>query len=214
MKIVLRFGGMPPQKGPTGYIAHPYTTDMHKLIEIQKKSGIARCRTEQTRRKALEEYLRASKMTLKDYQDLEVRASTPFFRNKDGHIIIPSDRMYACLVNASAEAPSRIKIDGIRTKLYVSDFVTTKKEPDGTWERHAVVTNAQGKLSNQRGFRSNQYITNFEATGEIDHDPELVKPEAILALVDFAGRDIGCGASRKMAWGRFVRDGLPPKAVS
>ena len=67
---------------------------------------------------------------------------------------------------------------------------------------------------NQRGFRSNAYIRNFAAAGEILHDPELVRPEAIIALLTYAGREVGIGASRKMGWGRFAVTAAVPSSPS
>ena len=58
-------------------------------------------------------------------------------------------------------------------------------------------------LSNQRGLRTNSYIKNFAASGTIDFDPELVKPDSVKELLEYAGREIGIGSSRKMGYGRF-----------
>lgn len=187
-----------------GYIAEPYWPEMYKIIEIQKQSGMMRARSEANRRRALEEHLRGVGMTYGDYLQLEKDSKRPFYTNSTHEIIIPADRLLSCLVNACDVAPAKIRVPNVRSCLHPTDFHTGKLAPDGTWERFAVVTGAQGKLSNQRGFRASQYIREFDARGTIDFSTNLVSPEAVLALLTFAGREVGIGASRKMGWGRFA----------
>lgn len=189
-----------------GYIASPYWPEMYRLIEITKLSGANRIRSEKKRREALEEHLRSVGITFADYEALERASQRPFYtRNGGPEIIIPGDKILSCLVSASDEAPSKLRIDSIRTVIRASDFTTGKTAADGVWERFAVVKTGSGKtLSNQRGFRTNQYIKNFIAEGTLDYDPEMVKPAAVVALLEFAGRIKGIGASRKMGWGRFT----------
>jgi len=199
MKVELRFT-------EPGYIESPYWPEMYRMIEISKISGANRIRSDKKRRECLEEHLRSLGMTLADYEQLERDAARPFHtvNGTGSEIIIPADKILSCLVSASDEAPSKIRIDSIRTVMRPTDFHTGKTEPDGTWERFAVVKTGSGKtLSNQRGFRANPYILNFVASGSIEHDPQMVKPAAILDLLRFAGRVKGIGASRKMGWGRF-----------
>lgn len=191
-----------------GYIASPYWPEMYRLIEIQKTSGMNRARSEKKRRECLETTLTEMGMTLADYEKLSRLAHRPFHRNgggDDGEIIIPADRILSCMVNASDRAPSKLRIESIRSALVATDFRTGKTEPDGVWERFAVVNSGtSAKLSNQRGFRSDSYIEDFTATGEIDVDPGMVKPDSVLALMAYAGKYVGIGASRKMGWGRFT----------
>jgi hypothetical protein len=187
-----------------GYIAHPYTVEMYKLIELQKRSGMMRARSDKKRREALEKALKDAGMSFSDYEELKRLAERPFATDAGGEIIIAGARILDCLVNASDVAPSAAKMDNIRSRLKATDFRTGKSKPDGVWERFAVVRSATGKLSNQRGLRSNQYIENFTAEGEITFDPAMVQPKALRQLLEFAGREVGIGASRKMGWGRFT----------
>ena len=144
-------------------------------------------------------------MSLKDFETLEKAAKVPFYYNADGYIIIPTNSVFACLANANSEAPARLRIDNLRSALTMSDFVTTKKKEDGWWERFAVVKSGTGQtLSNQRGLRRNAYIKNFSATGTIEMDEKMVKPSDLMELLNFAGRVIGIGASRKQGYGRFI----------
>lgn len=188
-----------------GYIAHPYRVAMNRLIDIQKQSGVNRARSEKKRREALEAHLSSIGMTLADYQALEREANDPFFRNANGYIIIPQDKFMSALVNASLEAPSKLRIDNLRCAVGATTFTTTKREADGLWERFAVVKSGSGKqLSNQRGYRANPYIRDFTATGTLTVEESMVKPDAVLELLRWGGKNIGIGASRKMGWGRFT----------
>lgn len=191
-----------------GYIEHPYWPEMYKLIEIDKKSGVNRARTEANRRRALESYLTDAGLTLADYEALRAAAQRPFHTtgtNGTQRIVIPAEKILACLVNASDVAPAKLRIPNLRVAVRASAFVTDKSAPDGVWERFAVVTMGTGaKASNQRGHRANAFIADFTASGTLDVEPEMVDPQALLSLLTFAGRVVGIGASRTMGWGRFT----------
>jgi hypothetical protein len=188
-----------------GYIGHPYWPAQYKKIEIEKRSGVNRVRDDAKRRKALEQILAEHDMSFDDWLALCREAERPFHINGDGFIYIPSSNILAALVNAMAVAPAKLRIRSLRTALEVSDFVTPKKAPDGIWSRFTVVTLGTGaKASNQRGLRENAYIHDFDATGTLTVDTGMVEPQAIITLLEFCGRDVGIGASRKMGWGRFT----------
>ena len=58
--------------------------------------------------------------------------------------------------------------------------MTTKYEPDEKFERFVTVSSGTGmKLSNQRGFRSNEVITDFDAVGFLSIDPSHVSSERL-----------------------------------
>lgn len=186
------------------YIEHPYWPEMYQKIEIEKKSGVNRARTDANRRKALEAYLIEIGMTLPQYEVLCKTAEEPFHKDPQGRIIIPSDKVIAALVNGNDVAPRKSKIENLRIAVRSTDFVTNKTAPDGVWQRFAVVTTGGGmKASNQRGMRSNPYIENFTATGTIEVEESMVDPQALMNLLVFSGRVTGIGASRKMGYGRF-----------
>lgn len=197
MKITLNFT-------KPGYIASPYHVATFKLIEIQKLSGMMRTRSEKKRRESLEAHLRMNGMTLADYDKLVGEAKEPFHKDGGGKIVIPSGNVMSALVNANQEAPSRLRIGNLRAALKPSDLSTVKSKPDGVWERFVVIKSGTMKLSNQRSLRSDSYIEDFKAVGTIEHDPEKVDPKSIVDLLEYCGREIGIGASRKMGWGRFT----------
>lgn len=193
-----------------GYIAHPYWPEMAKLIDIQKSSGVNRAKSDKNRREALEQYLKSKNLTLADYHKLEKQAAEPFYR-ADGpasEIIIPVNHVQSFLVAANDEARSRTRCcepDQVRSRFTVSAWSTGKKKSDGAWERFVTVTAGTGaKLSNQRGFRSNEFISDFTATGTITFSPDFVSIEALRSLIIWGGENVGIGACRKMGWGRFV----------
>jgi hypothetical protein len=190
-----------------GYIADPYWPEREKVINILKESGANRVRSQDRRAKALDDYLRAKSMTLEDLRQLEALAERPFYMNST-HIIIPAHQVHGCLAEAAALCSSSIRIarqEQIRTVLQSSDWETGKAEADGIWERFVVVKSGTGKtLTNQRALRANPYIEDFDATGTLT---TLMEKDGLRKLRDFiewAGREIGMGASRKMGWGRFA----------
>ena len=201
-----------------GYIAEPYWPEREKVIEIQKKSGMNRTRSDRARQNALESYLKANQINQEQYDELVRLADRPFYtvdatHTKDhynGHrpeeIVLSAHQIYGCLAQGSALCPSSMRIStaaNIRTVLKVSEFYTGKDTADGIWERFVVVTGAGAKLSNQRALRSSPFIKNFTARGELS----LINPEmerSAKNFIEWCGREVGLGASRKMGWGRFT----------
>ncbi|HZP39849.1 MAG TPA: hypothetical protein VFE48_25535 [Methylomirabilota bacterium] len=191
-----------------GYVEDPYWPERHQLVDLEKRSGVNRARTQANRRRALQAQLEEQGMTLEDCEALRVVAARPFHTDAQGRIVIPAEKMLACLVNACDIAPAKLRVSNLRTALTVSDFVTDRTKPDGVWERFVKVTLGTGaKASHQKGLRRNEYLRNFTAVGTIRVEPDMVEPKAVLALLAFAGRAVGVGASRKMGWGRFAVDG-------
>jgi hypothetical protein len=189
------------------YVGSPYWPEMNQLIDVQKKSGLNRAKSDANRRKSLEEYLRANGMTLADYERLQADARRPFHTDQRGEIIIPSGRFMAFLVAANSEARAAFKAcdpSQVHARIDATDFATGKTEADGVWMRFAVVTLGTGaKASNQRGLRMDPYIENFTAKGLITFDEETVDPPTLKNLITWGGQFVGIGASRKMGKGRF-----------
>lgn len=191
----------------TPYVAHPYWPEMYEVIEITKKSGMNRAKSDANRRKALEEYLRANDLTLGDYERLVEASKRPFHTDADGGIIIPRESVMAFLVAANDEARAAFRAcppEQVWSRIIASNFSTGRSRPDGIWRRFATVTLGTGaKASNQRGLRENAYIENFTARGTLSFDEQTVDPEALRNLISWGGQFVGIGASRKMGRGRF-----------
>lgn len=189
------------------FVAHPYWPEMYEMIEITKKSGMNRAKSDANRRKALEEYLRANQMTLADFDRLKAASERPFHTDAAGGIIIPRDSVMAFLVAANDEARAAFRAcppDQVWTRMDASPLATGKSAPDGIWRRFATVTLGTGaKASNQRGLRENAYIEHFTATGTLRFDEQTVDPAALENLIRWGGQFVGIGASRKMGRGRF-----------
>ena len=96
----------------TSYIADPYWPEMNQVIEIQKKSGLAAKKSDDTRDAALKAYLSKIEMTQDQYDEL-VRLSQRPWHLLDGegsNIVIPRHQMSGCLVQATLSAPSGAKV--------------------------------------------------------------------------------------------------------
>jgi hypothetical protein len=204
----------------TPYVGHPYWPEMYEVIEITKKSGLNRAKSDANRRKALEEYLRANGLTLADFERLDQLSRRPFHTAPDGEIIIPADRILSFLVAANSEARAANRAtppEQVRSRIAATDFHTGKYQPDGVWKRFATVNLGTGaRASNQRGLRENPYIEDFEATGALRFDEQTVDPKALIRLIEWAGEFVGIGASRKMGKGRFrlARAEIRPEALA
>lgn len=208
------------------YVAHPYRPEMERLINIVKESGMSRARSTANRRKALEEHLRSEGMSLADYDRLEAAANRPWDTDPDGRIVIPRLNVVSMLVatcDTIRAAQRPCPPDMVRTVLRPTEWATDVT-PDAalTWTRFAVVTSGTGaKLSNQRGMRTNEYVgaappegdatKPVTATGSVDVNPDMVRPEVLANALSWAGEWVGIGASRKMGWGRFTLAGFDPQ---
>lgn len=192
----------------TPYVAHPYWPEMYEVIEITKKSGMNRAKSDANRRKALEEYLRANGMTLAGFEALEARSRRPFHTDAAGAIVIPVESVMAFLVAANDTARAAFKAcapDQVWSRIAATAFVTDRTEPDGVWRRFATVNLGTGaRASNQRGLRENAFIENFTARGQLAFDEQLVDPVSLRNLIAWGGQFVGIGASRKMGKGRFL----------
>jgi hypothetical protein len=200
-----------------GYIAHPYWPELEKAINIEKESGTRRARSEEKRVKALRDYLTSHNMTMEDYLALKQKAERPFYTvattlgTVNGHqldeIVIPSHQLYGALAQACDLASSSLRIaktEQLRTVLTVDDIFTGKDKADGVWDRFVVVKAGAGqKLSNQRALRSNAYLGPFTADWGVSFSEEILNVNKVKDFLQYAGREIGVGASRKLGWGRF-----------
>ena len=200
------------------YISEPYWPERAQLIDIDKQSGVSRARSEASRVKALDAHLKKLGMTLDDLERLKAQAERPFWTVADlpqqqinGHdiseIIIPGELWLACFAHGCDVAPAAVRIakpENVRSVIQVDVVYTGRLGPDGTWTR-AVVPKKDGKaLSNQRGMRTSFYIANVEAAIVIHYSETVVTEKRLRDFVEYVGREVGIGASRKMNCGRFT----------
>lgn len=182
------------------YIADPYWPERNTVIDIQKKSGMSRARSDDKRAQALSSYLKKEGITMEEYQRLCETADRKWYRlNPDDQtteIVIPRHQFSSALVQAVASAPagSRFPADDLRSKLRLGTFRTGKFKHDCTFERYI-----KPKESGQRRFQSNEVIKDFDATGTLQ---TIYDEDAVKHLMDHACFFVGIGAARKMGYGR------------
>lgn len=135
------------------YIAEPYWPEMADVIDVQKRSGMNKKQTDDTREKALLAYLRAIGMTLEQYLALEKLAHRPWYRkdNEDSKspIMIPRHHISGCLVQACKTAPRGAKVDpeNLRSLIVLSDLLTERVTEDETFRRYVRPTKDGKPLS-------------------------------------------------------------------
>lgn len=206
------------------YIAHPYWEETERVVNIMKKSGLTRAKSDQAREKALRDYLSSIGMTAEEYERLSAKAALEWHFDDQGRIIIPRHQMSGCLVQTlvSMSSSHRPFKDGgvLRSLCQISDFVTPRTKADDTWVRFVRPTKDGKPLSNQRSERRNQVIRKFTATGTLSFDPAEIATDAqeaedkVRRMLEYGGHYVGLGASRKMGHGRFKVLTFTPAAAA
>jgi len=191
------------------YIAHPFWPSRNLCIEIEKKSGVNRQKSEDKRVAALKAECGKHGITYERYLELRVEAAEQWYRNAAGKIIIPRHQFAGALVQTIAGAPKVLRgpfdKDNFRAFCQLGDFVTDREKADGTFSRFVKLEG-----SNQRSFQENDYIGQyldkgepFTAEGYVTF-PEARMEEPIKALFAKSVESTGVGAARKMGFGRGV----------
>ncbi|QDU81572.1 hypothetical protein Pla110_33140 [Polystyrenella longa] len=186
------------------YIAKPFWPETSDVIDIEKKSGLNRCRTESTRETALKSYLKKEHMTLEDYQELKIKAKREWHRldndNNESPIVIPRHHLAGCLVETVSTTPAAVrgkfKTNSFRHHVRITDFLTEKTKADGVFDRYVKL-----ETSNQRNRQRDSFIENVVATGTIQI-LDQVNEESLKHLFAHALSETGIGSSRKMGYGR------------
>lgn len=191
------------------YIAHPFWPARNRVIEIEKKSGVNRQKSEEKRAAAIKAECERQGFTIEDYARFKGEAAEQWYRwpqERGATIIIPRHQIAGGIVQAIGSAPKALRgpfdRDNFRALVQIGDFATDRNESSGTFGRFVKLEG-----SNQRSWQENEYIGEyldvghpFSAKGVISceekHD-EIVKRlfTAVLEL-------IGIGAARKMGFGR------------
>jgi len=193
------------------YIAHPFWPSRNLCIEIEKKSGVNRQKSEDKRRAALEAECSKRGMTFADYLTAREQAAEQWYRrNGPGSpIMIPRHQLAGAFVQTIGGAPKALRgmfdRDNFRAYVQIGDFDTQRTEPDGVFARFVKL-----ESSNQRSWQENEYIGRyldqgepFTAEGLLSIAEEKSVP-TVKALLEAAVRDKGIGAARKMGFGRGV----------
>lgn len=195
----------------TNYIAHPYWPARNLCIDIEKKSGINRQKSDEKRKAALEAECQKRGMTMADYHAAQVQAAEPWYRSNgsESAIVIPRHQIAGAIVQVISSAPKALRggfdRDNFRALVQISDFVTERTGSDGKFERFVKLEG-----SNQRSWQVNDFLGEYLDNGE----PFLAKGtvaagdakalETVKMLFDKAVGEVGIGASRKMGFGRGI----------
>jgi len=191
------------------YIAHPYWPARNKCIEIEKKSGVNRQKSDEKRVAALKAECTRQGVTYEAYLDLRVQAAEQWYRcdGPGSAIVIPRHQLAGAIVQAIGGAPKALRgafdRDNFRALVQIGDFATDRLEASGVFARFVKLEG-----SNQRSFQENEYLGRyldhgepFAATGVIAvGDRKAVA--TVKALLTAAVEMIGVGAARKMGFGR------------
>lgn len=191
------------------YIAHPFWPETNLCIDIEKKSGVNRQKSEDKRKAALEAECGKREMTYADYLAAKVKATEQWYKNEHNQIFIPRHQVAGALVQTIGTSPKALRgeftKDDFRCAVQISDFVTDRTKSDGTFTRFVKLEG-----SNQRSLQSNDYIgiyldkgTQVLACGTISLVSEDVKTQVtVKGLFNAMVTRIGLGAARKMGFGR------------
>lgn len=191
------------------YIAHPFWPARNACIEIEKKSGVNRQKSEEKRIAALKAECSRQGCTYEQYLEFRKQAAEQWYRNSDGTIYIPRHQIAGGLVQTIGTAPKALRgqfdRDNFRALVQISDFATDREKADGVFSRFVKLEG-----SNQRSWQENEYLGQyletgepFEARGTIAVIDEKAR-DTVKALITATVEMVGIGAARKMGFGRGV----------
>jgi hypothetical protein len=190
----------------TNYIAHPFWPARNRVIEIEKRSGCNRQRSDDKRAAAIKAECAKQGLTYDQYLQFVEQAKDQWYRH-NGQIIIPRHQIAGALVQTVAGSPKALRgsfdRDNFRAMVQIGDFLTDRKLCDGVFARFVKLEG-----SNQRNFQENEYIgiyldkgEPFLASGKIDF-ADAKSEKTIKAILNAAVETIGIGAARIMGFGR------------
>jgi hypothetical protein len=193
----------------TNYIAHPFWPAKNACIEIEKKSGVNRQRSDEKRLAALKAECSKQGTTYEKYLEMKASSEEQWYRLSEGCIYIPRHQLAGAFVQAVGNAPKALRgafdKDNFRALVQIGDFNTNKKEADGVFTRFVKLDG-----SNQRSLQSNEYLgvyldtgEPFEASGMISV-ADVKTAETAKAVIAHSIEFIGVGAARKMGFGRGI----------
>ena len=191
----------------TNYIAHPFWPARNTCIEIEKKSGVNRQKSEEKRVAALKAECTKQGITYERYLELREEAKDQWYRDASRTIFIPRHQLAGALVQTIGTAPKALRgifdRDNFRALIQIGDFTTNRTEADGTFSRFVKLEG-----SNQRSWQENDFIgvyldkgKPFTATGVIAV-PDPKQFDTVKAVLTTAIENTGVGAARKMGFGR------------
>lgn len=95
------------------YASEIYWPELCDKIDIEKKSGMNRQKSEEKRDQALSAYLQREGITADEYETICQKAMRPFRRVNDddqkSEIVIPENHISACLVQTIRTTPKSVR---------------------------------------------------------------------------------------------------------
>lgn len=193
----------------TNYIAHPFWPETNACIEIEKKSGVNRQKSEEKRIQALKAECDKQGVTYERYLEMKQLSKRPFYRSEDSRIYLPMHQISGALVQTIGGAPKALRgpftKDNFRALVQIGHFQTEVTEATGIFSRFVKLEN-----TNQRSWQENPYIGQYLDKGEpflaegdiciVNGDDKL--EQTVKSLFVHTFKEIGLGASRKMGFGR------------
>jgi hypothetical protein len=190
-----------------GYIGRPFWPALSTIININKdvhpKLGEAK------KLAALTAACEKRNLTIDQYRALEEKAAHPFYtvgELKSGEIIIPQRIVQSFLNHASMKSPRAIPtiqekgLTFIGVKIEGGSLHTGKTEKDtGKFERFV-----KNQASNERMWTVDITLPEFDATGIIVLDEEIIGPDDLFKLMQYGGKMFGIGTARPQGYGRFT----------
>ena len=191
------------------YIAHPFWPARNTCIEIEKKSGVNRQKSDEKRMAALKAECTRQGYTHEQYLAFREQAAEQWYKKADGMIYIPRHQLSGALVQVIGSSPKALRgqfdRDNFRALVQIGDFGTDRTKADGKFSRFVKLDG-----SNQRSWQENEYIgcyldagEPFVAQGTIAVADQKAS-DTVKALLTAAVELVGIGAARKMGFGRGV----------
>jgi hypothetical protein len=191
----------------SGYIGRPFWPEVNTLIDISKdvhpKLGEAK------KAAALLAACEKRNISTDQYKKMVEKSLHPFYTIGDvrsAEIIIPQRVIQSLLNHGSMEAPRAIPRIAEKGLTFIGVRVEGGYLRTGKHERDAKKFErfVKNQESNQRRFESELYIDQFEATGILTVDEDVIKVEDLRKLMEYSGKLYGIGSSRPQGYGRFA----------
>lgn len=189
------------------YIAHPYWPARNSCIEIEKKSGVNRQKSDEKRVAALKAECNKQGITYERYLKMRIEAARQWYQEPDGVIYIPRHQLAGAMVETIGGAPKALRgmfdKENFRALVQIGDFTTNRSEASGVFARFVKLDG-----SNQRSWQENEYLGVYLDEGEpfaADGVIALGDPkqrDTVESLLRAAVENTGVGAARKMGFGR------------
>lgn len=190
----------------SGYIGKPFWPETNTIINILKdvhpKLGDAK------KKAALAAACEKRGITVEEYDELVERSKNPFYtlNGRGGEIVIPERIFQSFLNNTCQEAPKVIPKIAAKGLTFIGVKIEDGHLRTGKTEKDAKLFSrfVKNQESNQRMWSEDPYIIDFQATGILRVDEEIIKGDDLKKLVEYGGRLYGIGTARPQGYGRFT----------